>query len=47
MDVSELYLLQMGFLDHTPRGRVAPAQAYQHLGYEVPSGGTSLQPSLF
>ena len=47
MDVSEPYLLQMGFLDRTPRGRVATARAYQHLGYEVPSGGTSLQPSLF
>ena len=47
MDVSEPYLLQMGFLDRMPRGRVATARAYQHLGYEVPSGGTSLQPSLF
>ena len=32
MDVYEPYLLQLGFLDRTPRGRVATQLAYQHLG---------------
>ena len=32
MDVYEPYLLQLGFLDRTPRGRVATPHAYEHLG---------------
>jgi Holliday junction DNA helicase RuvB len=32
MDVYEPYLLQLGFLDRTPRGRVATQHAYEHLG---------------
>jgi len=32
MDVVEPYLLQLGFLDRTPRGRVATRSAYEHLG---------------
>jgi Holliday junction DNA helicase RuvB len=32
MDVVEPYLLQLGFLDRTPRGRVATRLAYKHLG---------------
>lgn len=31
MDVIEPYLLRLGFLDRTPRGRVATVRAYQHL----------------
>jgi Holliday junction DNA helicase RuvB len=31
MDVVEPYLLQLGFLDRTPRGRVATRNAYEHL----------------
>ncbi len=31
MDVYEPYLLQLGFLERTPRGRVATERAYQHL----------------
>ena len=31
-DVYEPYLLQLGFLDRTPRGRVATRRAYDHLG---------------
>jgi len=33
MDVVEPYLLQLGFLDRTPQGRVATQSAYEHLGY--------------
>ena len=35
-DVCEPYLLQLGFLERTPRGRVATPRAYQHLGVEYP-----------
>lgn len=36
-DVYEPYLLQRGLLQRTPRGRVATAGAYDHLGLEPPS----------
>lgn len=32
-DMYEPYLLQQGFIQRTPRGRVATKQAYEHLGY--------------
>ncbi|MBU2607914.1 MAG: Holliday junction branch migration DNA helicase RuvB [Chloroflexi bacterium] len=32
MDVYEPYLLQLGFLERTPRGRLATPSAYEHLG---------------
>ncbi|GAB6932318.1 MAG TPA: Holliday junction branch migration DNA helicase RuvB [Calditerricola sp.] len=35
-DVYEPYLLQIGFLQRTPRGRVATPLAYQHFRREVP-----------
>lgn len=46
MDVYEPYLLQLGFLDRTPRGRVATRRAYEHLGipYNEKNGS---QPPLF
>jgi Holliday junction DNA helicase RuvB len=43
-DLYEPYLLQMGFLQRTPRGRVATRRSYEHLGYPPPAGGTG---SLF
>ncbi|HVJ50432.1 Holliday junction branch migration DNA helicase RuvB [Desulfitobacterium sp.] len=36
-DVVEPYLLQKGFLQRTPRGRVATARAYEHLGLPYPN----------
>jgi Holliday junction DNA helicase RuvB len=44
MDVVEPYLLQLGFLDRTPRGRVATARAYEHLDvpYQRPEQPTLL-----
>ena len=36
MDVYEPYLMQLGFLGRTPRGRVATRSAYAHLGMEYP-----------
>jgi len=32
LDIYEPYLMQMGFLERTPRGRVASRMAYEHLG---------------
>jgi Holliday junction DNA helicase RuvB len=46
MDVYEPYLLQLGFLDRTPRGRVATRHAYEHLGIPYDEKNTS-QPPLF
>ncbi|MCB9454925.1 MAG: Holliday junction branch migration DNA helicase RuvB [Anaerolineaceae bacterium] len=50
MDVNEPYLLQLGFLARTPRGRVATAHAYEHLGiFHEDTGSEDIpdQPSLF
>ena len=41
-EVYEPFLIQIGFLDRTPRGRVATRLAYQHLGIDFPH-----KPSLF
>ena len=46
-DVYEPYLLQLGFLDRTRRGRVATRRAYEHLGVEYPKAADSPQASLF
>ncbi|MBQ1300155.1 MAG: Holliday junction branch migration DNA helicase RuvB [Erysipelotrichaceae bacterium] len=37
-DVYEPYLLQIGFIQRTPRGRVATDKAYQHLGIPLQEG---------
>ena len=37
MDVYEPYLIQLGFLQRTPRGRVATRRAYEHLGLPPPA----------
>ena len=54
MDVYEPYLLKIGFLQRTPRGRVASRFAYDHLGLdyphaaeESPAGSNGMQPTLF
>ena len=46
-DVYEPFLLQLGFLDRTPRGRVATRRAYDHLGIDYPKDGPTPQGSLF
>jgi Holliday junction DNA helicase RuvB len=43
-DVIEPFLIQQGFLNRTPRGRVATPAAYRHFGRPVPAGA---QGSLF
>ena len=45
-DVCEPYLLQLGFLNRTPRGRMATAEAYRYLGLEPPQG-KSFENNLF
>lgn len=40
-DVYEPYLLQLGMLARTPRGRVAMPLAFRHLGLEPPGEGTN------
>ena len=35
-DVYEPYLIQLGFIARTPRGRVCLSGAYKHLGFKVP-----------
>jgi len=47
-DIYEPYLLQIGFIDRTPRGRVATRRAYEHFGRDVPAGIPGLgQKKLF
>jgi len=41
-DVLEPYLLQQGMLKRTPRGRVLPPAAFEHLGLPVPRGNPQL-----
>ena len=41
-DVYEPYLLQLGFLERTPRGRVATRHAYEHLGFAFSEQSTFL-----
>ena len=46
MDVYEPYLIQLGFLQRTPRGRTVTDGAYAHLGIKPPPVGNQ-QPALF
>jgi len=41
-EVYEPFLIQIGFLDRTPRGRVATRLAYQHFGLPMPHRQTPL-----
>jgi Holliday junction DNA helicase RuvB len=41
-DVIEPYLIQQGYLQRTPRGRVATLAAYRHLGVAPPSAASDL-----
>jgi len=46
-DVYEPYLLQIGFLTRTPRGRCVTPKAYQHLGLPVPGRAQSMDQLTF
>ncbi|MEY3551934.1 MAG: Holliday junction branch migration helicase RuvB, partial [Pseudomonadota bacterium] len=39
-DIIEPYLLQQGFIQRTPRGRILTPAAFKHLGLEAPSQAT-------
>ena len=43
-DVYEPYLMQLGFLTRTPRGRCVTERAYQHLHRPVPGGASAESP---
>ncbi|WP_062228879.1 Holliday junction branch migration DNA helicase RuvB [Aureimonas frigidaquae] len=46
-DIVEPYLLQQGFIQRTPRGRVLTAHAFRHLGLAPPAGWQGAQATLF
>ena len=46
-DIYEPYLLQIGFLDRTPRGRVATRRAYEHFGRVPPREAEPANKKLF
>ncbi|MCO6048186.1 Holliday junction branch migration DNA helicase RuvB [Mesorhizobium sp. RP14(2022)] len=46
-DIIEPYLIQQGFIQRTPRGRVLTANAWRHLGLEAPAELAQAQINLF
>ena len=46
-DIYEPYLLQLGFIMRTPRGRIATEAAYRHLGLPFPKAAANDTPTLF
>ncbi|MEL6373660.1 MAG: Holliday junction branch migration DNA helicase RuvB [Pseudomonadota bacterium] len=46
-EIVEPYLMQLGFISRTPRGRVLTLTAYRHLGLSGPSRETAPQIALF
>ncbi|WDR04925.1 Holliday junction branch migration DNA helicase RuvB [Devosia rhodophyticola] len=46
-EIVEPYLIQQGFVQRTPRGRMLTGAAFQHIGLIVPQGFVGLQANLF
>ena len=46
-DIIEPYLIQQGFLQRTPRGRVLTPRAFEHMGLSMPSELETRQATLF
>src|SRR6185436_2919656 len=46
-DIVEPYLIQQGFVQRTPRGRLLTPKAFAHLGLAAPSAPSAAQVSLF
>lgn len=46
-DIIEPYLIQQGFIQRTPRGRMLTANAWKHLGLDAPKDLAAMQASLF
>ncbi|MEN9896181.1 MAG: Holliday junction helicase RuvB, partial [Pseudomonadota bacterium] len=46
-DIIEPYMIQQGFIQRTPRGRILTANAWKHLGLQAPKDLDAMQISLF
>jgi holliday junction DNA helicase RuvB len=46
-EVAEPFLVRLGLLARTPRGRVATPAAWEHLGLTPPVAAPAVQPTLF
>jgi Holliday junction DNA helicase RuvB len=46
-DIIEPFLIQQGFIQRTPRGRMLTARAWKHLGHAAPKDLAAMQASLF
>jgi Holliday junction DNA helicase RuvB len=46
-DIIEPYLIQQGFIQRTPRGRMLTANAWRHLGLDAPADLAQQQINLF
>ena len=46
-DIVEPYLIQQGFIQRTPRGRMLTGKAFSHLGLSVPQGFVGVQANMF
>ncbi|MFZ1813993.1 MAG: Holliday junction branch migration DNA helicase RuvB [Rhizobiaceae bacterium] len=46
-DIIEPFLIQQGFIQRTPRGRVLTANAWKHIGIEAPANLAAMQIGLF
>lgn len=46
-DIIEPYLIQQGFIQRTPRGRTMTANAWRHMGLQMPKGAAGSQNELF
>ena len=46
-DIIEPYLIQQGFIQRTPRGRMLTANAWRHLGLDAPQDLAQQQIGLF
>jgi len=45
-EVGEPYLMQLGLIERTPKGRVVTQKAYEHLGFDVPDNSDGKQKKL-
>ncbi|MFK7902406.1 MAG: Holliday junction branch migration DNA helicase RuvB [Nitratireductor sp.] len=46
-DIIEPYLIQQGFIQRTPRGRVMTANAWEHMGLNMPKSAVNNQSDMF
>ncbi|MBL4645659.1 MAG: Holliday junction branch migration DNA helicase RuvB, partial [Rhizobiales bacterium] len=46
-EIIEPYLIQQGYIQRTPRGRMLTPRAFKHLGMTAPKAFSAMQPNLF